>query len=127
MKTSLKSKANSPGSGRSNGNGTSSGLLAASGARGENAAIPASDEFMKQLVIALNAVREGDFSVRLPLDGTGLEGRVAESLNDISARMQRFNKDLTRLRRHVGEEGRISERLPRGDAIGSWAERVEAI
>ncbi len=83
--------------------------------------------FMKQLVVALGALRDGDFTVRLPSDWTGLEGRVAGDLNAISGRMERFNTILLRLRRQVGEEGKIGERLPIGDAIGSWAERVEAI
>ena len=82
---------------------------------------------MKQLVVALEAVRDGDFSLQLPSNWTGLEGKVADSLNAIATRMARFNAGLVRLRCHVGEEGKISERLPIGDAVGSWAERVEAI
>ncbi len=45
----------------------------------------------------------------------------------ISARMDRFNGNLLRLRRRVGEEGKINERMPTSDAPGSWAERIEAI
>ena len=82
---------------------------------------------MKQLVMVLDAVRDGDFTARLPSDWVGMEGKVADSLNSISSRMQRFNASLVRLRRHVGEEGKIGERLAVGDATGSWAERVEAI
>src|SRR4051812_11347242 len=75
------------------------------------------DEFMRRLVSALDAVRDGDFSARLPSEWVGLEGKVADSLNNISARMERFNTSLIRLRRQVGEEGRISERLAVGDAV----------
>ncbi|MEO6002607.1 MAG: HAMP domain-containing protein [Opitutus sp.] len=82
---------------------------------------------MKQLVVALDAMRDGELTTQLPSNWTGLEGKVADSLNVIAMRMQRFNTGLSRLRKHVGEEGRISERLPIGDAVGSWAERVEAI
>lgn len=85
------------------------------------------DEFMKKLVVALDAVREGDFMTQLPSNWTGLEGKVADSLNIIVTRMQRFNSGLVKLRRNVGEEGKIGERLPMGDAVGKWAERVEAI
>ena len=85
------------------------------------------DAFMKELLQALDAVVEGDFSSRMQSDWTGLHGKVAERLNQISARMERFNTSLLRLRRQVGEEGKISERLPIGDAVGSWAERIEAI
>jgi HAMP domain-containing protein len=85
------------------------------------------EQFMKILVAALDAVRDGDFSERMPSNWTGLEGKVADSLTVIATRMQRFNLGLERLRRHVGEEGKISERLAVGDAVGSWADRVEAI
>ena len=37
---------------------------------------------MKQLVVALDAVREGDFTYQLPSDWTGLEGKVADKVVD---------------------------------------------
>ncbi|HEX2100276.1 MAG TPA: HAMP domain-containing protein, partial [Candidatus Synoicihabitans sp.] len=82
---------------------------------------------MERLLTTLDAVSEGDFSVRLPASWTGLEGKVAESLNSICARLERFNTSLLRLRKRVGEEGKIGERLTMGDSVGGWAERVEAI
>src|SRR5262245_60181096 len=92
-----------------------------------NGAAARNGSYMKRLLNVLEALDEGDFSARLPSDWAGLDGKVAESLNRISARMERFNTNLVRLRRQVGEEGKISERMSFGDAVGSWAERVEAI
>ncbi|HWA85879.1 MAG TPA: HAMP domain-containing protein, partial [Opitutus sp.] len=89
--------------------------------------LPTRDEFMKHLVGALDALRDGDYSVRIPSEWTGLEARVIERFNEISARMDRYNTSLLRLRRQVGEEGKIGERLAIGDAVGSWAERIEAV
>jgi len=85
------------------------------------------DGFMRQLLAMLTAMESGDFTAQMPTDAVGLEGKVAESFNAISARMERFNTSLLRLRRQVGQEGKISERLPLGDSIGGWAERIEAI
>ncbi|HEY1172203.1 MAG TPA: HAMP domain-containing protein [Verrucomicrobiae bacterium] len=85
------------------------------------------DDFMKQLLAMLNAVEDGDFSARLPSDLTGLEGKVADRFNTIAARLERFNQNLLRLRRQVGEEGKIKERMAVGDSNGDWAERIEAI
>src|SRR4051794_9241149 len=84
-------------------------------------------EFMSRLVSALESLRDGDFSQRLPSNWSGLPGKVADSVNAITMRMERFNTSLVRLRRNVGEEGKIGERLQIGDAVGSWAERIEAI
>src|SRR5262249_49526891 len=47
--------------------------------------------------------------------------------NVVASRLQRFNVNLLRLQRLVGEEGRINMRMPLGDAVGNWAERIEAI
>ena len=85
------------------------------------------DIFIKQLIATLGAIEEGDFTARLPLDWTGPEGRVADQLNAISARMERFNESLVGLRRQVGQEGKINVRLSIGDSIGNWGEQIEAI
>jgi signal transduction histidine kinase len=83
--------------------------------------------FMKQLLTTLDDFVGGDCSARLPSSWTGLKGRVADRINHIARRLENFNTSLLRLRRRVGEEGNIGERLPLGDSVGSWAERIEAI
>jgi CheY-like chemotaxis protein/signal transduction histidine kinase/HAMP domain-containing protein len=88
---------------------------------------PGEDEFMGQLAVTLEALRDGDFDARLRSDWTGVQGKVADSVNQIASRLRRFNVGVLRLRQRVGLEGQFGERLPMGDAIGSWAERVEAI
>ncbi len=93
-----------------------------------NGSDPAEDsDFLRQLNAALTAIVEGDFSVRLPADRAGMQGRVAANLNAISARLQRSNQNLLLLQRQVGEEGKINARMAMGDSVGSWAERIEAI
>jgi HAMP domain-containing protein/CheY-like chemotaxis protein/putative methionine-R-sulfoxide reductase with GAF domain len=82
---------------------------------------------VKQMVAVLSAIESGDFSARLPEDWVGLEGKVAGHVNMIAARLERSVSGVLRLRRLVGQEGKISERMSLGDSIGGWAERVEAI
>ncbi len=38
----------------------------------------------KTVLKALRAFRKGDFSVRLPLDLTGIDGEITEAFNDIA-------------------------------------------
>ena len=83
--------------------------------------------FMRQLNAALTAIAEGDFSARVPSDWQGMEGRVAGLLNAIGQRMERFNHNLKKMQRQVGEEGKITVRMAMGDSVGNWAERIEAI
>ena len=76
------------------------------------------NDFMRGLLAVLGELGNGDFSARLPSDWTGLEGRVADRVNEIANRMENFNKNLLRLRYQVGEEGKIGERLHLGDSAG---------
>jgi HAMP domain-containing protein/CheY-like chemotaxis protein len=88
---------------------------------------PANGDFVNQLLETVIAVRDGNFSARLPDDCTGLEGKVADAFNQLVQRLARFNTGILRLRREVGEEGKIGERMALGDAVGEWAVRIEAI
>jgi HAMP domain-containing protein/CheY-like chemotaxis protein/signal transduction histidine kinase len=100
----------------------------AAGHNGENANGKYDNaEFMAQLLETLADMRDGDFTSRMSAKWPGVEGRVADALNTIAGRLERSNTSLLRLRRQVGEEGRIRERLTLGDAPGAWGERTEAI
>src|ERR1700728_2709391 len=61
------------------------------------------DRFMKEMADALGALANGNFSVRLPSDWIGMEGRVADRFNEIAGRMEHFNTGLLRVRHQVGE------------------------
>ena len=85
------------------------------------------DSFKRQLLRTLVAIRDGNSPELLPSDLTGLDGKLADTLNEVATRMQRFDEHLYRLRNEVGRKGRIDERMPLGDSVGGWAERTEAI
>jgi HAMP domain-containing protein/signal transduction histidine kinase/DNA-binding response OmpR family regulator len=85
------------------------------------------DNFKRQLLRTLAAIRDGNSPELLPSDLTGLDGKLADTLNEVASRMQRFDDHLYRLRNEVGRKGRIDERMPLGDSVGGWAERTEAI
>ena len=50
-----------------------------------NGAKPEIDIDLKKLLRALQSVRDGDFSVRLPSDQTGIGGKIADTFNEIIA------------------------------------------
>ena len=70
----------------------------------------------------LQAMRDGDFSVRLPSDWTGLEGKVADTFNEIIAANQRIAQELQRIGQVVGKEGKTRERARFTQAKGAWGE-----
>src|SRR5689334_22298913 len=51
---------------------------------------------MRQMLRVLQSVRDGDFSVRLPSDKTGIAGKVADTFNEIVASNQRLAQELER-------------------------------
>ncbi len=71
---------------------------------------------------ALQTMREGDFSVRLPGYWTGLHGKIADTFNEIVAANQQISRELTRVGQAIGKEGRTSERARFHQSRGSWRE-----
>jgi HAMP domain-containing protein/signal transduction histidine kinase/CheY-like chemotaxis protein len=79
------------------------------------------------LLNALIALKKGDFSIRLPVEWTGVAGKVADAFNEVVGLNQRMARELDRLSRVVGKEGRISQRASLGDVSGSWADAILSV
>ncbi|HUF56728.1 MAG TPA: HAMP domain-containing protein, partial [Thermohalobaculum sp.] len=79
------------------------------------------------LLGALTALQKGDFTARLPLDWEGVEGKIADTFNEVIEQNQRMALELERIRQVVGREGRIFERASIGDVGGSWAAAVGSV
>ena len=73
------------------------------------------------------ALRQGDFSHRLPSDLTGIEGKLADTFNEVVAMNQRMAHELERISHAVGRQGRLSQRASLGDVRGSWAASVDSV
>src|SRR6202034_21426 len=71
--------------------------------------------------------KDGDFSVRLPVDQTGMAGKIADTLNDIFKLNERMASEFSRISRAVGKEGKINQRASMGSASGDWAECLESV
>ncbi len=71
---------------------------------------------------ALNTMRDGNFSVRLPVSWTGLAGKVADTFNEIVAANQQMAQELKRVGQVVGKEGRTRERTRFQESRGAWGE-----
>ena len=60
------------------------------------------------LLNVLAKMKSGDLSVRLPLDGTGMAGKVALGFNDMIIAYQALNAELVRVSRVVGAKDSLS-------------------
>src|SRR5688500_19767938 len=64
---------------------------------------------LSALLGAMQAVRSGDFSVRLPGDWTGLHGKIADTFNEIVVANANMARELERVGTTVGKQGRSEE------------------
>jgi len=85
------------------------------------------EPFLRELLHALVACREGEFSARMPVDLVGLPGKIADVLNDILTTSARRSIEIERVCRAVGKEGRLKERMHLPEARGLRAAEVAAI
>jgi len=79
------------------------------------------------LLATLHAYRKGDFSVRLPLDWTGAAGKVADTLNSIIETSNRMARELARLGRVVGTEGKLGGQAVVEGVSGTWKDPIDNI
>jgi len=80
-----------------------------------------------RLLKVLRAFRNGDFSVRLPLDLVGIDGEIAEAFNDAVEMNESIAEEFARIRDVVGKEGQIGQRVKLTAAKGSWSGCVESV
>src|SRR4051794_33592916 len=81
----------------------------------------------QDLLRALQAMRSGDFSVRMSGDYLGIDGKIADTFNEIIAANERMAQQLERVGQVVGREGKTRQRVRFGIASGSWADMESSI
>src|SRR5262245_29371888 len=81
----------------------------------------ANDSFdLRQVLGALQAVRDGDFAIRLPGHWSGVEGKIADTFNDLVTSNQKMAEELERVGSIVGKEGRTRYRARFEKRRGAW-------
>ncbi|RYD62353.1 MAG: hybrid sensor histidine kinase/response regulator, partial [Verrucomicrobiaceae bacterium] len=75
----------------------------------------------------LAALKKGDFTVRLPLEWTGVAGKVADTFNGVVELNERLSRELERISDVVGKQGKINQRASLGDVTGAWDKSVGVI
>ena len=76
----------------------------------------------QDLLEALNAMRSGDFSVRLPGSRTGVAGKICDAFNTIVAANERMAQQLEHVGEVVGRQGKTRTRVRLGLSDGAWAD-----
>jgi HAMP domain-containing protein/signal transduction histidine kinase/CheY-like chemotaxis protein len=81
-----------------------------------------------ELLKVLSEIRNGNFSVRMPIDKLGINGKICDTLNDIISLNEILVEQLTIARNTIGKQGRLNHRveLPK-HARGSWNAGADSI
>ncbi|MEU6007819.1 HAMP domain-containing protein [Streptomyces sp. NPDC047453] len=80
---------------------------------------------LNRLLAALVSMRDGNFRRRLTVSGDGVMSEIAAVFNEVADRNLHLTGELSRVRRMVGREGKLTERLETGACEGSWATAID--
>ncbi|MGW2179201.1 HAMP domain-containing protein [Streptomyces sp. NPDC001732] len=81
---------------------------------------------LNRLLAGLVAMRDGNFRRRLTVSGDDTLAEIAAVFNEVADRNLHLTNELARVRRVVGREGKLTERLETGACEGSWAAAIDA-
>src|SRR5262245_19916588 len=86
-----------------------------------------SQEELRELLRVFAAVRDGDFSVRLPGHWVGLEGKIADAVNDVVRANQKMAEQLELVGKVLGKQGITRQRVRFAGHGGAWADMEASV
>src|SRR6266508_926349 len=92
---------------------------------GDSRSDQSTERFLQDLLVALTAAKAGE-ATRLDTRKPGLAAEVARAYNDLIDQNTRFSRELARVAKVVGQEGRMTVRVQLGNPTGTWATSVDA-
>src|SRR5881394_339643 len=84
-------------------------------------------DFERLLLRTLTSMKKGDFKVRMPVEFTGTQGKIADTLNDILDLNERTAHEVERVATVVGKEGKLSHRAQVPSAGGQWGVVADSV
>jgi signal transduction histidine kinase/HAMP domain-containing protein len=93
----------------------------------DTALVPADVVDTRVLLSVLAQVNAGDFTARMPLEWTGVAGKIADGFNEVIIANQALGVELARVSRVVGKQGELSQRVVLGGWTQAWSGSVESV
>ncbi|MBC7381937.1 MAG: HAMP domain-containing protein [Bacteroidia bacterium] len=81
----------------------------------------------KELLIVLSEVKNGNFTVRMPIDQIGINGKICDTLNEIISLNEKMMEEFTHAGNTIGKQGKLTQRIELPAAKGSWKTGVESL
>jgi HAMP domain-containing protein/signal transduction histidine kinase/CheY-like chemotaxis protein len=82
---------------------------------------------LKELYQVLKEVKNGNFSVRMPIDHDGISGKICDTLNEIIELNETMVSEFTKAGNTIGKQGKLTHRLDAPSSRGGWAIGTETI
>ncbi|HXB07464.1 MAG TPA: HAMP domain-containing protein, partial [Puia sp.] len=81
----------------------------------------------KELLRILLQVRNGNFTVRMPIGEVGVKGRIYDTLNEIISLNEEMMREFTKAGNTIGKQGKLTQRIEVPNAKGGWATGVDSL
>nr|ACN58987.1 GAF sensor hybrid histidine kinase [uncultured bacterium BLR19] len=81
----------------------------------------------RELLRVLTEVKNGNFTVRMPIDEVGLNGKIFDTLNEIISLNEKMMLEFTRAGNTIGKQGKLTQRIEIPSTKGSWKEGVDSL
>jgi HAMP domain-containing protein len=81
----------------------------------------------RDLLKVLTDVKNGNFSVRMPVDELGIRGKICDTLNEIISLNEEMTLEFTRAGNTIGKQGKLTQRIELRNAKGSWGTTVDSM
>src|SRR6185436_17364762 len=81
----------------------------------------------KELLQVLMEVKNGNFSVRMPIDQVGVSGKICDTLNDIISLNEKMMQEFTKAGNTIGKQGKLTQRIEIPNARGDWSTGIESL
>jgi len=136
----IKRKVTAPGSARGNGhalknpthrkksagNGHANGSNGSNGSNGRTGHHDEEPDLLddKELLSILLQVRNGNFTVRMPIGEVGVKGRIFDTLNEIISLNEEMMREFTKAGNTIGKQGKLTQRIEvpnaKGHGLPGW-------
>ncbi len=81
----------------------------------------------RDLLQVLTEVKNGNFTVRMPIDQVGLSGKICDTLNEIISLNEKMMQEFTRAGSTIGKQGKLTQRIEVPSGRGSWSTGVDSL
>jgi methyl-accepting chemotaxis protein len=85
------------------------------------------ERHLRRLLETMDAFNTGDFTIRLPKERYDIYGELADSYNKMAEMAGGVTKEMSRVAKVAGTEGKLTERASVPGVVGGWKDAVDAL